>query len=102
MTFISGDVCVSRPMVYNLQKKNEFRWIQLDGGKYRISQKSFDDRLDKLSGIGWYTKIILRRKRKIKRGMRKWKLLLSQCRDGSTSYVTGEDDEIMKNSEKIV
>ena len=39
---------VSRPTVYNLLKKNEFRWIQLDGGKYRISQKSFDDWRDKL------------------------------------------------------
>ena len=39
---------VSRPTVYNLLKKNEFRWIQLDGGKYRISKKSFDDWLDKL------------------------------------------------------
>lgn len=29
---------VSRPTVYNLLKKNEFRWIQLDGGKYRISK----------------------------------------------------------------
>ena len=34
---------VSRPTVYNLLKKKEFRWIQLDGGKYRISKKSFDD-----------------------------------------------------------
>lgn len=42
---ISG---VSRPTVYNLLKKKEFRWIQLDGGKYRISKKSFDDWLDKL------------------------------------------------------
>lgn len=39
---------VSRPTVYNLLKKKEFRWIQLDGGKYRISKKSFDDWLDKL------------------------------------------------------
>lgn len=31
-----------------LLKKKEFRWIQLDGGKYRISKKSFDDWLDKL------------------------------------------------------
>ena len=38
---------VSRPPVYNLLKRNEFRWIQLDGGKYRISKKSFDDRLYK-------------------------------------------------------
>ena len=28
--------------------KKEFRWIQLDGGKYRISKKSFDDWLDNL------------------------------------------------------
>ncbi len=34
---------VSRPTIYNLLKKNEFRWIQLDGGKYRISKKSFAD-----------------------------------------------------------
>ena len=38
---------VSRPTIYNLLKKNEFSWIQLDGGKYRISKKSFDDWLDK-------------------------------------------------------
>ena len=31
---------VSRPTVYALLKKKEFRWIQLDGGKYRISKKS--------------------------------------------------------------
>ena len=31
---------VSRPTIYNLLKKKEFRWIQLDGGKYRISKKS--------------------------------------------------------------
>ena len=30
---------VSRPTVYNLLKRNEFRWIQLDGGKYRISKR---------------------------------------------------------------
>ena len=40
---------VSRPTIYNLLKKKEFRWIQLDGGKYRISKKSFDDWLDDLS-----------------------------------------------------
>ena len=34
---------VSRPTTYNLLKKNESRWIQLDGGKYRISKKSFED-----------------------------------------------------------
>ena len=39
---------ISRPTVYNLLKKNEFRWVQLDGGEYRISKKSFDDWLDKL------------------------------------------------------
>ena len=27
---------VSRPTIYNLLKKKEFRWIQLDGGKYRM------------------------------------------------------------------
>ena len=36
---------VSRPSVYELLKKNEFRWI-LVGGKYRISKKSFDEWLD--------------------------------------------------------
>ena len=36
---------VSRPSVYVLLKKNEFRWI-LVGGKYRISKKSFDAWLD--------------------------------------------------------
>lgn len=36
---------VSRPSVYDLLKKKEFRWI-LVGGKYRISKKSFDDWLD--------------------------------------------------------
>ena len=39
---------VSRPTIYNLLKKKEFRWIQLDDGKYRISKKSFDDWLDNL------------------------------------------------------
>ena len=39
---------LAKPAVYNLLKKKEFRWIQLDGGKYRISKKSFDDWLDKL------------------------------------------------------
>lgn len=28
---------VSRLTVYNLLKKNEFRWIQLDGGDYFVS-----------------------------------------------------------------
>ena len=36
---------VSRPSVYDLLKKNEFRWI-LVGGKYKISKKSFDAWLD--------------------------------------------------------
>ena len=36
---------VSRPSVYDLLKKNEFRWI-LVGGKYRISKKSVDAWLD--------------------------------------------------------
>ena len=39
---------ISRPTVYNLLKKNEFRWVRLDGGKYRISKKSFDEWLDDL------------------------------------------------------
>lgn len=38
---------ISRPSVYNLLKKNEIRWVRLDGGKYRISKRSFDDWLDK-------------------------------------------------------
>lgn len=37
---------ISRPTVYELLKKNEFRWIQI-GTKYRISKKSFDEWLDK-------------------------------------------------------
>lgn len=37
---------VSRPTVYSLLKKNEFRWVQLGGGKYRIPKKSFDEWLD--------------------------------------------------------
>ena len=37
---------VSRPTVYSLLKKNEFRWLQIGGGKYRISKKSFDEWLD--------------------------------------------------------
>ena len=45
---VTGNLRVSRPTIYNLLKKKEFRWIQLDGGKYRISKKSFDDWLDNL------------------------------------------------------
>ena len=41
---------VSRPTVYSLLKRNEFRWIQLDGGKYRISKKSFDISVILLAG----------------------------------------------------
>ena len=36
---------ISRPTVYELLKKKEFRWIQI-GTKYRISKKSFDEWLD--------------------------------------------------------
>ena len=36
---------ISRPTVYELLKRNEFRWIQV-GTKYRISKKSFDEWLD--------------------------------------------------------
>ena len=39
-------LCVSRPTVYSLLKRNEFRWFQIGGGKYRISKKSFDEWLD--------------------------------------------------------
>ena len=38
---------ISRPTVYELLKKNEFRQIQI-GTKSRISKKSFDGWLDKL------------------------------------------------------
>lgn len=38
---------ISRPTVYELLKKNEFRWIQI-GTKSRISKKSFDGWLDKM------------------------------------------------------
>lgn len=36
---------ISRQCVYELLKRNEFRW-HLIGGKYRISKKSFDEWLD--------------------------------------------------------
>ena len=39
---------ISRPTVYELLKKNEFRWFQI-GNKYRISKKSFDEWLDQKS-----------------------------------------------------
>ena len=40
---------LSRPVVYELLKRNEFRWIMI-GGKYRISKKSFDEWLDGTAG----------------------------------------------------
>nr|WP_297935384.1 helix-turn-helix domain-containing protein [uncultured Blautia sp.] len=44
---IQDMLCISRVSVYNLLKRNEFRWIRLEGSKYRISKKSFDEWLDK-------------------------------------------------------
>lgn len=44
---IQDILCISRASVYNLLKRNEFRWIRLEGSKYRISKKSFDEWLDK-------------------------------------------------------
>ena len=38
-----------RATVYDLLKKNEFRYIKLGGSGYRISRKSFDEWLDKQS-----------------------------------------------------
>lgn len=38
---------ISRPSVYELLKRNEFRWIKI-GTAYRISKKSFDDGLDQV------------------------------------------------------
>ena len=40
--------CYTVKEVYELLKKNEFRWIQI-GNKYRISKKSFDEWLDQKS-----------------------------------------------------
>ena len=45
---VTGNLRSQQTYYYNLLKKKEFRWIQLDGGKYRISKKSFDDWLDNL------------------------------------------------------
>ncbi len=45
---VNGMLGISRPTVYELLKKNEFRWIQI-GNKYRISKKSFDEWLDQKS-----------------------------------------------------
>ena len=39
---------VSRPSVYELLKRKEFKWV-LVGGKYLISKKSFDEWLDEVS-----------------------------------------------------
>lgn len=36
---------VSRPTIYALLKRKEFRWVQI-GGVYRISKPSFDQWLD--------------------------------------------------------
>ena len=44
---IQDILCISRPTVYELLKKNEYRWIHI-GTKSRISKKSFDGWLDKL------------------------------------------------------
>ncbi len=38
---------ISRPTVYELLKRNEFRWVQI-GNKYRISKSSFDEWLDEV------------------------------------------------------
>ena len=46
--YVNGMLGISRPTVYELLKKNEFRWIQI-GNKYRISKKSFDEWLDQKS-----------------------------------------------------
>ena len=38
---------ISRPSVYELLKRNEFRWIKI-GTAYRISKKIFYDGLDQV------------------------------------------------------
>ena len=38
---------ISKPAAYNLIKKNEFRYVRVAGGKYRVSKKSFDEWLGK-------------------------------------------------------
>ena len=38
-----------RSTVYDLLKRNEFRYFKLGGSGYRISRKSFDEWLDKQS-----------------------------------------------------
>ena len=37
-----------RAAVYELLKRNEFRYVRLGGSGYRISRRSFDEWLDKL------------------------------------------------------
>ena len=44
LMFILG---CGRRTVYDLLKRNEFRYIRLGGSGYRISKKSFDEWLDK-------------------------------------------------------
>jgi excisionase family DNA binding protein len=42
-------LCVSRPTVYRLIRRNEFHSFQIGKGKWRISKKSFDAWLDSVS-----------------------------------------------------
>ncbi len=42
---------VSRPTVYGILQKRLFSWVQVDGGQYRISKKSFDAWLDGDDGL---------------------------------------------------
>lgn len=42
-------LCVSRPTVYRLIRRNEFHSFQIGKGKWRISKKSFDTWLDSVS-----------------------------------------------------
>ena len=48
---------ISRPTVYELLKKNEFRQIQI-GNKYRISKKSFDEWLDQKHDIQVFVNVV--------------------------------------------
>lgn len=36
---------ISKPAVYELIKRKEFRWVMI-GGRYKISKRSFDEWLD--------------------------------------------------------
>ena len=47
---VDGMLGINRPTVYELLKKNEFRWIQI-GNKYRISKKVLDEWLDQKSKL---------------------------------------------------